>query len=976
MKNIFKRHLNVQRTIFAAIAGLSLLFTFASCSNGFFGNTEENGANSSRAAETLTSEKLIESATVNLKLVLLGVPSTNAKPGVWAWARDDNGKDTNYTKAGWPGDLAMTSATEQNYPCYTYTLKVNPAYKLGILFNNLSGDAPQTKDIIIPKEDISTAKTLYFNWNSMAYYDKIDDCVGIFSGEITALDPTAKTAELTIVTSLLDSIDQAKLTVTDSANASLSVTEATLPKNSDTLTVKVSAGSGDVSKTPYEVTYNSKKISVGISMTLIENLYGTKAKDVEGLGLTLNGASATFKTWAPSATSVNLLLYTDSTKIGNFKAATVAAKASGSCDETELKGTPDKTEAMTSDSTTGVWSATISDATSYKYYKYEIENNGTKYYVSDIWHTVASGDSIASQLVSIDDSSAQPVNWENTYTNPFGNNGTETKKYNDAVIYEIHIRDWSRAFVSNSTGKFLDIANNLGTNGEFAKHLKDLGVTHVQILPMFDYAQVNSDKNYNWGYNPYHYNVPEGRYVTDNYEDGTQAVKEARRMIQAFHEAGISVIMDVVYNHTASTGGGSLYDSTVPKYFYRQSTDGGYSNGSGVGNDTASDRAMVRKYFLESLVHWVKDYHINGFRFDLMGVHDTDFMAEVYETLYKIDKNILVYGEPWTGGTIGAMASGKKQAMGAGKTTSGGYGAFEDGFRDAVKGVDSFGFGLGQVQGTYADENIVKGLKGDEIVADTQNNLIRNETGITGFAIHYVECHDNYTLFDKLVYSTIVADGGSVSKDNDAPKFAAAYNSVMNDSTKLELIKKQDKLSAAYVFLSQGTPFINGGQEFMRTKKGNPDSYSADKKGGITWTNTAGEYNIDDVNTIDLSMKTKFADVYNVYRGLIALRKDYSAFRGYGSADAEKLADGVTKYTVSASDGNFTVVFNATDSAANISGINGKIVDVETRLSVGGTYFGLGFGDVDVDVEPYRVYKDVSTVSSVPAKSFVILKTN
>ncbi len=971
MKNIFKRHLfnrhlNVQRTVFAAIAGLSLLFAFASCSNGFFGNAEENGANSSRAA--LTSTDLIESASVDIKLVLLGAPSTNEKPGVWAWAEASS--DVNYQTDGWPGKLEMTKGTESGYDVYTYTLKVNPEYDLGILFNNISGGSPQTKDITIPKDKISAATTLYFNWNSMAYYDKIEDCVGIFSGEITKLDSDAKTAEITIVTSLLDSVDQTKLTVTDSANNSLSVTSATL--SGDTLTVVVGAGSGDVSKTPYKVTYNGKDVSAGISMSLIENLYGTKAKDVEGLGLTLNSSSATFKTWAPSATSVNLLLYTDSTKIGNFKALTVAAKASGSCDETELKGTPAKTEVMTSDTTTGVWSATISDANSYKYYKYEIENNGTKYYVSDIWHTVASGDSIASQLVSIDDSSAQPANWENAYTNPFGNTGAETKKYNDAVIYEMHIRDWSRAFVSDSKGKFLDIANNLGTNGAFASHLKELGVTHVQILPMFDYAQVNADENYNWGYNPYHYNVPEGRYVTDGYTDGTQAVKEARQMIQAFHEAGISVIMDVVYNHTAATEGGSLYDSTVPKYFYRQSSDGGYSNGSGVGNETASERAMVKRYFLESLKHWVNDYHINGFRFDLMGVHDTEFMKEVYDELYKIDKNILVYGEPWAGGTVN-ITSGYTVATAAGKGTTGyGYGAFEDDFRDAIKGVDSFSFSLGHVQGSFADSTIVDGLLGKVL------KNARNPTGDPGLALHYVECHDNYTLFDKLVYSTIVSEGGSVSKDSDAGKFAAAYNSVMNDSAKLDLIKKQDKLSAAYIFLSQGTPFINGGQEFMRTKKGNPDSYSAGTKGGITWTNTAGEYNIDDVNTIDLSMKTTYADVYNVYRGLIALRKDYSAFRGYGSADAEKLSDGVTKYTVSASDGDFTVVFNATDSAAGISGINGKIVDVETRLSANGTYFGLGFGDVDVDVdvEPYRVYKDVSTVSSVPAKSFVIIKTN
>lgn len=970
MKNIFK-------TISALLLGAALLFGAVGCSNGL-GDGINDSANGARAA-TVT---LNPSVTITINL--FGVPSDNTTPGVWAWTDGASGYYVgtspywSSTLPTWPGSMTMTSTTVSGYSAYTYSLHVDSNYDLGILFNKIPGGSPQTKDIIIPKSVFTSDVTLYFNWSSMAYYTSIDDCIGILSGSITALDTSSKTATIKVTTSLLDSIDITKLSVKDSAGNALALdsSETTISISSNSATIKVKNGTGDVAKTPYKITYNEKDTIVAVSVSLIESVYGANAaKSTDPLGLTLSGTTATFRTWAPTATSVNLLLYADSTTIGNFKAATVAAKASGSCDETELKGTPAKTEAMTSDSTTGVWSATISDANSYKYYKYEIENNGTKYYVSDIWHTVAGPDSVASQIATIDDTDATPTGWEANYTNPFGSTGTETKKYNDAVIYEMHIRDWSRAFVSNSTGKFLDIANNLGSSGEFAKHLKDLGVTHVQILPMFDYAQVNSDKNYNWGYNPYHYNVPEGRYVTDGYTDGTQAVKEMRRMIQAFHEAGIAVIMDVVYNHTSSTGGGSLYDSTVPGYFYRQDSSGNYSNGSGVGNDTASDRAMVHKYFLESIVHWVKDYHINGFRFDLMGVHDTDFMRDVYDTLYKIDKNILVYGEPWTGGTIGTMTSEKKQALGAGTTANGyGYGAFEDGFRDAVKGVDSFGFGLGQVQGTYADENIVKGLKGDEIVADTEHTLIRNETGNPGLALHYAECHDNYTLFDKLVYSTIVADGGSVDKDKDAPKFAAAYKSVTSDSSKLDLIKKEDKLAAAYVILSQGTPFINGGQEFLRTKKGDPDSYAADTKGGITWTNTAGDYNIDDVNTIDLNMKTTYSDVYNVYKGLIALRKDYSAFRGYGSADAEKLADGVTKYTVSASDGNFTVLFNATDSTYLI-------------VNIDGSYFGLGFGDVDVGINgnvvtisesdgSVSIADSASDVANVPAKSFVIVKTN
>ena len=513
----------------------------------------------------------------------------------------------------------------------------------------------------------------------------------------------------------------------------------------------------------------------------------------------------------------------------------------------------------------------------------------------------------------------------------------------ESVIYEVHLKGFT-------AGKNAGVSCP-GTYAGFIEkipYLKDLGITHVQILPMFDYAQINSDKNYNWGYNPYHYNVPEGRYVTEDYTDGTQAVLEAREMIKAFHDAGIAVIMDVVYNHTSGTLSGSLYDSTVPGYFYRQSADGSYSNGSGVGNETASDRVMVQKYMIDSLKHWVNDYHINGFRFDLMGVHDKDTMKAIYDELYKIDNSILVYGEPWTGSTSALDSS--KSATSAGTGTSGnGYGAFDDDFRDALKGAEFGGFNRGQIQGNYADANLILGLSGETIAKNK-----RNDTGKTGLALHYVECHDNYTLFDKLVYSM----DSTISGDGDwAVKFENLYNSVMKDEDKVNLIKKENKLAAAYVFLSQGTPFINGGQEFMRTKKGSPDSYSADKKGGITWTNTDGNYNIDDVNTINLSLKEKYIDVYNTYKGLIHLRKDYDAFRKPSSATAKTLKSGVTLYEVNGSNGNFAVVFNATNNDESFDKIEGNLVTVD-----------------GVDVEPYVVSSQKAQFSSVPAKSFIIIK--
>lgn len=945
--------------IIAVFLGLSLFIGLSACSN-------ELGENVPAEKYARASAATLK-PTVELKICVLGIPDGNKKPGVWAWAKASS--DINYTSAGWPGDLAMEKGTEGGYDCYTYTLKVDPNYDLGILFNNIESNKgePQTKDIGIPKENFQTATSFYFNWNSMAYYKKIDDCVGVFSASITSIDKSAKTANLKLVTSLIKSIAKTDITVEDSngKKLSLKISGESISISNDSAEFEItddSSSGASVLNFPYKVIYKTKELRAGIDMKLIDELYGNTANSVEGLGLTLAGSTATFKTWAPTAKSVNVLLYADSaaaydsSKTKTFDAPGVTTTEWGTAP------TGAAVVAMNMDSATGVWSVKNVDVSSYKYYKYQITVEDEIYYVSDIWHTVAGPDSVASQIVSIDDASTKPTGWKSAYTNPF----TSTS-YNDAVIYEMHIRDWSRAYSKDSTGKFKDITNALGANGsgEFAKHLKDLGITHVQILPMFDYAQINSDKNYNWGYNPYHYNVPEGRYVTEDYTDGARAVLEAREMIKAFHDAGIAVIMDVVYNHTNGTLSGSLYDSTVPGYFYRQKADGSYSDGSGCGNETASDRVMVQKYMIDSLKHWVSDYHINGFRFDLMGVHDKDTMKAIYDELYKIDNSILVYGEPWTGGTSALDSS--KSATSAGLGTSGnGYGAFDDDFRDALKGAEFGGFNRGQIQGNYEDANLILGLSGKTIAKNK-----RNDTGKTGLALHYVECHDNYTLFDKLVYSM----DSTISGNGDwAVKFENLYNSVMKDESKVNLIKKENKLAAAYVFLSQGTPFINGGQEFMRTKKGSPDSYSADKKGGITWTNTDGKYNIDDVNTIDLSLKEKYSDVYNTYKGLIHLRKDYDAFRKPSSATAKTLKSGVTLYEVNGSNGNFAVVFNATNNDESFDKIEGNLVTVDTKLSLAGSYFGLILDDVDVDVEPYVVSSQKAQFSSVPAKSFIIIK--
>ena len=640
--------------------------------------------------------------------------------------------------------------------------------------------------------------------------------------------------------------------------------------------------------------------------TLLDEWFNMK--DITKLGY----ADGVFTTWAPLASKVSVLLYKTADSLGD---STYSPK------EIPMTRQPD-----------GTWKTedVSGDVLGNKYYKYRIRNGNYTYDVCDIWAKVASKNSEATQIVSIDDSSAKPAGWKSEYENPFSDGSV--KSYSDAIIYEMHIRDWSMAMNKSSSGSFDEIADAMKkVGGTLYNHLKELGVTHVQILPMFEYAKVGTDDTaYNWGYNPYNWNTPETRYVK-SMTDGTDAVKSMRSMIQAFHDAGIAVNMDVVYNHTSGTKNGSIYDMTVPKYFYRTNGDT-YLNGSGCGNETNSEHEMFKKYMIDSLKHWMTDYHINGFRFDLMGVHDKYTMEEVYKELVKIDQNVMVYGEPWTAGDKNASIA-TEGAISVGNTN--GVAAFDDDFRDAIKGAEYGGFNIGQVQGTYNDSGIIKGLSG----AIGKNK--RNTTGRPALSLHYVECHDNYTLADKLCYSTV---GSSIIGKDDIVKYFKSFSEL--DETKQALVKAQNKLSAAYVFLAQGTPFINGGQEFMRTKKGNPDSYAADTKGGYKWSETE----ILNCNAIDLNFKDTYSDVYNTYKGLIALRKANSvAFGHNGGARAETLSKGVTKYTA----GDFLVYFNATDADVAIEDATGytNSVDVSSGIPT-----------------------DAAVPASVPAKSFVILK--
>ena len=468
----------------------------------------------------------------------------------------------------------------------------------------------------------------------------------------------------------------------------------------------------------------------------------------------------------------------------------------------------------------GVWELKLDGNHKNKYYNYLVLNDGIERETPDIYTKGVSANGKMGMI--IDFPSINPDNWEN-HKRPASINRTES------IIYEIHVRDFSSSEDSGikSKGKYLafsekDTKTPMGVITGL-DHLKDLGITHVHLLPVFDFASVDETKNeYNWGYDPYLYNVPEGSYATDS-NDGTVRIREFKTMVQTLHENGIRVIMDVVYNHTF-TKINSPMDILVPKYYYRIDGDGNYTNGSGCGNEIASEKPMVRKFIIDSIKFWAQEYKIDGFRFDLMALHDIDTMKEVETQAKIINSDIIIYGEPWIGGP-----SSLPQNMQTKKGTQRGtqVSVFNDDLRNAIKG-DSDGDSLGFVNGGNGFElEIKKGIVG----GIKYNNDICNFTQNPGESINYVSAHDNLCLYDKF----------ERSNPNNTP---------------IER-EKMNRLALAIVLTSQGVPFIQGGTEILRTKHGNHNSYNAGDK----------------INKISWNRKSEFAETFEYIKELIDLRK-------------------------------------------------------------------------------------------------------
>ena len=458
----------------------------------------------------------------------------------------------------------------------------------------------------------------------------------------------------------------------------------------------------------------------------------------------------------------------------------------------------------------------------------------------------------------------------------------------EAIIYELHIRDFSISETSGivNKGKFLGLTEKNTQNASGRKtgldYLIDLGITHIQILPMFDYATVDeanlTEPQYNWGYDPLNYNVPEGSYSTDPF-DPFNRIFELKQMIRTLHDNGLRVIMDVVYNHVYDPKDQAL-ERTVPGYFYRYNADGSLANGTGVGNDTASERHMMRKYIIDSVKYWAKEYHLDGFRFDLMGIHDSVTMNAIREALDKIDPSIIIIGEGWEMSTPlpEDLKASQKNAQAMPRIAH-----FNDSIRVALKGSD---FGDEKDRGFISGKNYLEDL------------LLRNIKGAMHLSSHssyvdpeqviqYVEAHDNLTLYDKLLRSN------------------------PDDSEEVRI--KRHTLATSIVLLSQGVPFIHGGQEFLRTKAGVANSYQSP----------------DEINQFEWERVTTYQESVAYVKGLIALRKSEYLFRLHTHEEID------THFTMLSE--NFNIVaFSLTNSEKKYIVIfNGNRSDVIFRIQKG-----------------------------------------
>ena len=544
--------------------------------------------------------------------------------------------------------------------------------------------------------------------------------------------------------------------------------------------------------------------------------------DGDDLGATWSAASTFFRVWAPTATAVKLNLY-----------------------ESGTAGTDDllRQVEMTAD-VSGTWTATVEGDLNGVYYTYLVDVDGMTNEACDPYARTTGVNGQRAMVIDLD--STDPEGWAED-TDPHYD-----ETITDAIIYELHVRDLSSDASSGiqNVGKFLGLTETGTTNASGQStgldHIKKLGITHLHLLPSYDYASVDEtkleDNQFNWGYDPVNYNVPEGSYSTDPY-NGAVRVSEFKQMVKTLHDNDISVILDVVYNHVYDAES-YCFNKIVPGYFSRVSAEGIYSNGSICGNDTASERAMVSKYIVDSVRYWADEYHIDGFRFDLAGLIDTDTINACIEAVHETHPNVIFYGEGWNMNT-NVTKEGYTMATQANSTVTPGFSYFSDFVRDSLRGSNSNASTVGYLAGGGGYTSAVR----DTFMGKSTWCKSPSQT------VNYISCHDGYALYDRLIMSTM-----GVSEEDRI---------------------KMNNLGAAIILTSQGTPFFQAGEEMLRSKPTEEgydhNSYkSPDSVNSIKW---------------DTLADAAYSDVVDYYAGLIAFRKAHPALR---MTTAEEVAEHIT----------------------------------------------------------------------------------
>ncbi len=630
----------------------------------------------------------------------------------------------------------------------------------------------------------------------------------------------------------------------------------------------------------YYITYEEVEYSVNMpiiySTEEFEEAYTYEGDD---LGATWSKESTTFRVWAPTADEVYLNLYESGTSSKSDRIDKLA---------------------MTAD-VQGTWVITVEGDLNGTYYTYTAVIDGVSNEACDPYARTTGVNGKRAMVIDLD--STDPEGWDED-TNPHAG-----ESINDAIIYELQIRDLSTDDSSGieNVGKYLSLTET-GTTTEGGistglDYLVDLGITHLHLMPVYDFGSVDETYTYanlyNWGYDPVNYNVPEGSYSTDPY-NGEVRVSEFKEMVLALHQNGISVVMDVVYNHVYSASDFCI-NKLVPGYFSRINADGTYSNGSGCGNDTATERSMVRKYIVDSILYWVEEYHIDGFRFDLVGLMDVDTINEIVETVHAQYPDVIFYGEGWTLSTDVTkddvvLATQENSAL------TPGFAYFNDTIRDSLKGNVFNETDTGYVSGAAAKvTDIINGF-----LATTSWCSSPSQT------VNYASCHDNNTLFDRLQNSR-------------------------SDASFSDLVK-MNNLAAAIYLTAEGVPFIMSGEEMLRSKVNedgtfNSNSYNAgDEVNALVWSNLEQE---------------EYQQVYQYYKGLIAFRKAHAALRLSDAEDVSayvKSVDGLDNNVIAfdisgdaegeVADEIF-VIFNPNETATTVT-----LPEGEWNIYVNDTYAG------------------------------------